>query len=811
MLEQLRDDLRAAGRGLRRSPLTFAAAVFSIAIGIGALAMVYSWLDNLVLRPLPAVPDPDRLVAFNWAPVDGEVGGVPLFSYPALRGWREAVHSLESMAAEGVMRFSVRREAAAAAEPAWGLLTTANYFEVVGVHPMLGRAFLAEEESSPSPVAVVSEPFWRRYLDGDSAAIGRTLVVNGTNLTVVGVAAPRFVGVIAGLGFDLWIPLAMQPQLVTTGSALEDRSQRWLRGVARLRPGATVAEANRELALVARAQSAEAGERPITSASVQRFRDQQLGSLLLPLLGATLVMTGVVLMLACANVANLLLMRAVGRRREMAVRLALGAPRRRLARQLFYESLVLGLAGGALGVAVAGAAKGLFGVFIPPVPEPVAYTLALNPRVLGLAAVVALITAFLFGTVPALEGSRPDQMTALRTADALGRRGGRLRAVLAVSQLVFSMVALFSAGLFLRSLSRARAVDLGIGDPTRLLLVSSDLAQLRHDSAETAAIVDRVLDQFRALPGASSASATTSVPLGFGGHARVPVRIEGYVFGADERNDVERVTVSPGYFEAMGVPIVAGRPIDDRDRATTGRVAVVNEAFVRRYWPGLEPLGRRVEQGPGWATVVGVARDGRYDSPGDPPYPLIYTAWRQWPAASITFLLRTQADPRASIEPARRAAVAVSADLPFLDPRTMAEHMEASTFVQRLGGSVLGTLGVIALVMAALGLYAVVGQGVAERRREIGIRIALGQTRVAVLAGVVGRSGRLVAIGIVVGTGAAIGLGQLFRSQLIGVSPADPVVLGAIVALLSATALMASWVPARRASRLDPAETLRVE
>ena len=804
-------DLRFAFRSAVHAPLGFLIAALSIGIGVGANVLVYTWLDNLVLRPLPAVPEPGRLVAFNWAARTGATGGVPPFSYPAFQEWRVAARSFEAMAAEGILRLSIGRANIAGAEPAWGVLTTANYFEVVGVRAMLGRTFRPEEERVTAPVAVLSERFWRRTFGADSAAIGRSLTANGAVLTVVGVAAPRFGGVTAGLGFDLWVPLSMQPYLSANGSALQDRSQRWLRGVGRLKPGVSVAQADRELAGIAQGASAAAGEKPVTGASVQRFRDQQLGSLLLPLLGGLLVVTGLVLLLACANVANLLLVRASGRRREMGIRLALGAGRGRLIRQLLVESLLLAAGGGLVALALTAATKGAFGVFVPPVPEPVSYSLDLNVRILGVAVAISLFTVFLFGLAPALASSRPELVDALRAGVGGGRRGKRIRGVLAVSQMAFSVAALFAAGLFLQSLAQARRTDLGIGDPTRLLLVGTDFGMLRRTAAEADPILERALAELRRLPGVEAASAATSVPLGFGGHAFAPMSVDGYTFATDESAEVERVSVAPGYFSAMGVTVVEGRPIDDTDRADGGGVAVVNQAFARRFLPGRDPLGRRIRHGPLSATIVGVAQDGRYDTPGSPPTPLVYTPWRQWYRPGLTLLVRTRDDPRPMLAAVREAVRHAHADLPFLDPRTMAEHMQASTFVQRLGGSVLGVLGLAALLMACVGLYAVIASGVAERTQEIGIRLALGERADRIQRQVLTRSARLGVLGWMLGAGAALGLGQLFRDQLIGVSPANPVLLGSIGIALLLAAAAASWFPARRAARQDPLMALRTD
>ena len=815
MLDSLRQDLRYALRGIRRAPATFLLAAASLAVGIGVNATVLTWLDSLVLRPLPAVPDPARLVAFNWAPADGSKGGVPPFSYPALQAWRAGMQGFEAMAASSPLRLNLRVDGSDLGEPGWGELVTGNYFEVVRIGALLGRVLHPDEETSAAPVVVLSEAFWRRRFGSDSTVIGRHLFANGVDLTVVGVAAPGYAGTVAGLGFDLWMPLSLQPYVMSGGSALQDRSRRWLRGIARLRPGVTVAAADAELAALARRESGNQGESPLTSASVERLRDQQLGSLLFPLLSATLAVTGLVLLLACANVANLLLARGLARRRELAVRLAVGAGRGRLLRQLLAEHAVLAAAGCAGGILLALLLKESFGAFIPPVPEPVAYTLVLRPRVLALVLLATAATVPLFGLLPALRASRPGLLEELKAESSggsgVGRERGRLRGVLLVAQLVICVVALGVAGLFTRSLARARDAELGIRDPEHVLLVATDLNLMRVSEREALALLDRLLERLRALPGVEAAAGATMVPLGFGGHAREATRVEGYLPSREEDMQIERVRVTGGYFATMGIPIVRGRGIGPEDRAGTMRVAVVNESFARRYWPGLDPLGRRIEQGSAWVTVVGVAKDGRYSGPGDPPYPLVYSPLAQAYRAAFTLHLRTTQRPLALMEALRREARAVHGELPLLDPRSLADHMQASTFVQRLGASMLAAMGAVALLLAAVGLSGVVALAVRLRARELAVRMALGETRAGAVRRVLQGAFGLVAVGLVLGLLAGIGVAQLFRSQLIGVPATDPVSFAAVAVLLGLTALLASWLPARRVSRIDPAATLRAE
>jgi len=805
----LTQDLHYAFRGMLKRPIFTLVVVLSIGLAIGVNTTVFAWLQNLVLNPWPSVPDAGRLVALRTAAPGGKEWSI---SYPAYLDWRDASVSFDGIAVQSMVRMSFREEKDGPSDRAWGQLVSENYFDLLGVPARLGRTFRPEEETTAAPVAVISSRMFETRFRSDPGVIGRAIFLNGHAVTIIGVAEARFGGTAIGLGFDLWAPVTLQPFLRPGQWPITTRGYSWLDGFARLKPGVTLAQAREELQAVALNASRAAGETPATGAVVRLMREQPAGKLLMPLFSALLGVTTLVLLIACANVANLLLARGAARSGEIAVRLALGANRTRIVRQLLTESLLLSAMGGGTGLLFTGWARGLLILFVPPAPVPISLDIRMNPVVLGFALLATLLSALVFGLVPALRTSRTDLVPALSGAGrgaAFSR--SRLSGALVVAQFALCVVALVCAGLFLRSMTRARAADIGIADPSKLLLVTTDLNLAGLDGEAALAAADRVLDLARSLPGVSSAGFATMVPLGFGGHSQTGTTVEGYEPGPDENMSLERVMVSDGYFEAMGIPIERGRSIERSDRSRTERVAVVNQAFVRKFWPGKDPIGRRLHQGQGWAKVVGVAKDSACDELGETPYPVVYSSLAQWYASGMTLHVRTEGDPMGLIGPLHRRFSQVSPDLPFLDPRSMTQQMGASTFVQRTGASVLSVLGILALILSATGIYAVLACAVQSRRREIAVRAALGASRRDLVRLVADRALRLTLSGLVIGMAGALGAAHLLRSQLFGVDPGDPATFGSIALILLAVAAAGAFVPARRAAGIDPAAALRSE
>jgi predicted permease len=800
-------DLKYAVRALRRTPGVVAVIIVSLGLGIGANTTVYSWMEAFLFHPLPLVPAPDRLVNVRSAAPDGSDWSM---SYPTYLDWRDNARAFEGIAVADMIQLSLRTDAQA--DRVWGMLVSGNYFDVAGVRPLLGRGFLPDEESNAAPVAVIGYGLWQRKFSGDSSVVGRSMMLNGQDVTIVGVAPARFGGTAVGLNFDLWTPVTLAPML-TGRNWLGERGSQWLDVIGRLRPGVTIEQARADLNDVA-ARVAETNPDPLTRhASVTALNTKGIQPILTPVFSALLAVTLLVLLIACANVANLMLARATARRKEISVRLAVGADRKRIVRQLLTESLVLALLAGLAGVLFAIWARDLMLVLIPATPFPVQGAIPLSYRTFLFALVVSLATALMFGLVPALRASRPDLLPALKDeANSAGPLRSRLRSVLVVAQVSLSLTSLIAAGLFLRSLQKAQAVDPGFADPDRLLLVSSDVSLAGYRDRAGPRMVDRLLERVRALPGVRQASVATMTPLGFGGSSSSAVRVEGYEPAKDENMSVELNLVSPGYFETMAIPLVAGRVIGESDRPGGLPVAVVNEAFVARYIRRAQPIGVRFNAGgEEWISIVGVVKNGKYHSLSEAPTPLIYQPIGQQWRDAFTLTVRTAGDPHAMVETVRRIYASLDPNLPFLDPRSMTENMGAALFANRMGGYLLGGFGLLALALSAIGIYSVVAYSVSRRIREIGLRVALGAGRRDVLGLVIGQSMKLVMAGLAMGLAFGLVVGRLVQSQLFGISPNDPVTFASIALLLGSIGLAASWIPARRAARIDPLVALKSE
>jgi predicted permease len=532
----------------------------------------------------------------------------------------------------------------------------------------------------------------------------------------------------------------------------------------------------------------------------------------LPVLGALLGVTVLVLLIACANIANLLLARAGARSKEVAIRLALGARRTTVVRQLLAESALLAGAGCAAGLALAWAGRNGLMSFVPPAPFPVEMNLALNWRVIGFALAITAVTTVLFGLVPALRASRPDLVPVLK--DEGGGRGSSrslLRSSLVVTQVALSLVALVCAGLFLRALSKAQEVDIGIANPEKLLLVSTNVYLAGYTDSTGPVMVEQLLQRIRAMPGVVNAGASTHAPLGFGGNSSQSLSVDGYTPAQNENMSIQYGYVSGGYFETVGTPILMGRGITDQDQATSQDVIVVNQAFVDRFFKGQDPLGKRIRRGSDTAVVIGVVATAKYQQLDETARPFVYRALPQSWRPTLEIFVRTSGPPTALAEPLRREFLALDAGLPFLDPRSMEDQTAVGTIVQRIGARMLGIFGGLALLLSAIGIYGVMAYTVSLRTRELGIRMALGAARERVVRMVLVYGARLALIGLVLGGVLGFGVANLMRSLLFGVPAGDPLTYAAIAGLLLAVALVASAIPALRAARIDPIRALKAE
>jgi predicted permease len=804
-------DLRFAFRMLAKSPGFTLVAALTLAVGLGATTVVFSWIRGLVIEPLPGVAEQGRLLMLSGL---NRAGDSRSLSVPDVRDLAHQELPVEITAFD---MEPMNLTAGERPERVWGSIVTGNFFDVLGVRAAAGRTFLPDEDITPGthPVAVLSHELWQRRFQGDPGIVGSSLEINGQPFTVVGVTSPEFQGPQVGLRMDLYIPLAMQVQVVPGGSRLETRGRRWLQALARLKPGIDQKQAQAALDTIS-SRIATAFPDSNTGYRFQLYRFWKAPSgasrFLLPVMLVLGAMALLVLLLACANVANLLLIRALGRRKEIAVRLSLGAGRGRLVAQLLTEGLLLAVLAGALGMVLAVWGRDLLAAFIPVTDEPVAPTFPIDAPLLGFAALLSLTTGVLFSLAPALQVTSPDLASTLRDeAGAVsGGRKGVVRSGLVVLQITLSCLLLIAAGLFVRSLGRASDIDPGFS-ARNVLLASVDLFPGGYDEERGRVFYRELLRRAAGLPGVESVSLASAVPLGFGGSSSSSLTVAGYTPGPEEEIVVEYYIVGPEYFRTMGIPLVAGRDFTAQDEADKALVLVINETMAQRYWPGRNPIGGTVRLGARDFTVAGVARDGKYQQLGEGPTAHFYLPVLQSYQASMTVHLRTTGDPVALTDALRREIRSLDPDLPLTGVKPMREHLRISVFSQRLAASFLGSFGLLALLLATIGLYSLIRYAVSQRTREMGVRLALGAQRADISRLIVGEGMVLALAGLGIGIAAAFGIAPLLRSLLLGVSATDPVIFVAIAVLLATVTAVSSYLPARAAARIDPIVALRAE
>ena len=804
-------DLRQAARALRASPGLVALAVLSLALGIGANVTVFAWARAVLLEPFPGVREQGRLVKVLQTDPQQEFVS---FSHPDYRDLREQATSVSGLVA--VRQAPATLGADGTSERVWVQMVSGNFFDVLGVGAALGRTLQPtdDEKAEAHPVVVIGHGLWQRRFGGDPGIVGRSVRLNTRPYTVIGVTPAVFRGAGTGLAFDAWVPLAMQMQFEPGGSRLAERGHRWLDAYARLAPGVSLEAAEAELG-VRSARIAQANQRETLGRGVRvyplwrapRSGASILGPIILVLAGTC----GLVLLLACANLASLLLARGMRRRREIAIRLSLGARRTDIARQLLAESLLLAVLGGAAGVFVATFGIGLLEAWAPPTPFPLSIGAKVDGAAIGVALLVSVATALVFGLVPALQAARPETAQALRDEGASVTGGRtRLRSGLVVAQVALSVLLLVAAGLFLRTLSSLQQADIGF-DPKGILVAQLELFTSGYDKDRGLAFYRELLERARALPGVEQASLVRRVPLGFGGSSSTSVVVEGYEPPKDGETWGYFNNVGPGYFSLMRMPIVAGRELQAGDGADAPDVAVVNETMAKRYWPGREAVGGRFRLGERWIEVVGVSRDATYRDLGEKPAPWFFLPLDQGYRPDMALLLRSAGDPAALARPAMALVRQLDPGIAPYGVTTLEAFIGASDFRQRVGGQLLGLFGLLGLLLASIGLYGVLSFQVARRTREIGLRMALGSSQGEVVGLVLRQGGALVGLGLLVGIPAALALARLLRGLLLDVSPWDPLAFAGVVALLCASAFVACLVPARRAMRVDPLTALRHE
>ena len=804
-------DLRYSLRMLLKNPGVTAAAVLSLALGIGANATIFTWVKSVLLNPLPAVPDPDRMFVLAASARDGDSRS---FSWPNFRDIRNLAKTFEPLAQDDVLLSVIDGQQA---ERAFGMLVSGNYFDVVGTRPILGRTFVKAEDQVPSgaPVLVISYGYWQRRFGGDSSIVGRSIKVNDHPYTIIGVMPPDFLGTALGLAADAWVPMMQQPQLQPSGNRLEARGSGWAQAMVRLRDGVTREAANAELqtirAQLEREYSTNEGWRlAIVPVSKSPWgAPMALRPVLLVLVGVV----AAVLLIACANIANLLLSKAVGRRREIAVRLSLGAGRARVVRQLLIESLMLSLLGGAAGLVVAWSSAGLLMAFVPPVDIPINLGLHVDASVLVFTAIASVVTGVVFGLAPALHASSPKLTQALREEGGRTSPGAlrqRLRHSLVVAQVALCLILLIGAGLFLQSLRRAQLLQPGF-DPTNVVMASYDVFPAGYDRARGFVFHRQLLDRLRGLPGVDRAALARTIPLGFSGNSSTGVNVEGYQPKKDEEVVITYNEVSDGYFETLRIPIVQGRSFDERDVDGAPGVVIVNETMARRYWQDGQAVGRYLTKGRDRLQVVGIAKDGKYRSLNESPRPYMYFSLAQSYRSSVKVHVRSNADTGPMLNAMRQAFRELDPDLPITETMPISDHLEQAVFAQRIAATLLGIFGALALTLAAVGLYSVMAYAVSQRTHEMGIRLALGASPAELRRMVVASGMKVAAIGLVIGVAGAVAVSRLLTSLLNGVSPTDPLTFAIVLITLATVAFIAALVPARRASLVDPIVALRYE
>ena len=794
-------DLRLATRTLRQTPLFTAIVVVVIALGTGAVTTVFSAMNAILLRPVPGVAAPDTLITLQPARRNG--GTAEQVGYPRYLHLRDHGRSVDGIAAWGRAQFTIASGGEGTA--VLGNLVTANYFVVLGVSPFKGRFFTADENRTPDthPVLVVSHAFWQAHLGGDAAAIGRPISVNGHPFTLIGVAPPAFRGLYTGMVFDAWAPVMMQPQL-RPRTSMQHGS--WLWAFARLRPGTAAAAAGAELAALSEAHHRSIGE-PDTPDALSRMRATPFTGLpggsgpASTFLGLLLGAAALVLAIAGVNVAAMLSARYASRGRDLAVRAALGAGRLRLVRQLVTEVLTLFGLGAIGGFVVASAATTALERL--PLPASIPVTLEISPdlRVLAFAVGLSLAAGLVCGLVPALQAARRDITDRLKAESAgSGRRRSRLGPLLVTGQLALSLVLLVAAGLFVRAMDRGARVDAGF-DRDGVLTTPLEPEAWGYDTAASTAFYAAVRERVATTPGVSAVAFTNRVPLMFGSS------VDEIAFGTATRQ-AHYAGIDEGYFVVLRLPIRRGRGIARTDVDATPRVAVVNETLARILAPDGDALGRTFRFRDADTTVVGVARDAKYASLDEATPPFFYVPLAQLRDQRRILLVRGPIAAGSAIVDAVRAR---DPRLPAPSVSTLADDTRIVLFPQRAAAVVTGGLGLVGLMLAALGLYGMVAASVARRTREIGIRLALGAERGEVLRNVVGEGARLAIAGIAVGLPLAALSMPLLRQWLFEIDPVDPATYAVLSLVLGAVALAASYLPARRAAATDPLRALRTD
>jgi predicted permease len=809
-------DFRYSLRLLGKNPGFAAVAILTIAIGIGASTTIFSWVRAVLLNPLPGASEPERVVALESLTPSAE--WVPT-SYLDFRDFRDHLKLVDSMTVAVPIDLAVGNERSV--ERIWGELVSGNYFDVLHVRPELGRFFSKAEsgdEQNAHAVVVISHALWANRYHSDPSVIGATIRINRFPYTIIGVAPENFHGSMPGLSFQMWVPATMFGQLSSTGDwMLRDRKTRMWRVLARLAPGVGIEPARAELhALAKRMAEADADTNQGMSATLLPLWKSHYGiqdSLLAPLsilMGAC----GVVLLIVCANVGNLLLARAVARQKELSVRLALGAPRLRLIRQLLTESFLIAVAGALAGLFISQWLGGSLRWLVPASTLPEMVRPPIDAVVFGFAAALAFAVAALAGIAPALHSAWGDVNDMLKEGGRSGTSSAhshRLRGVLVTSEVALAVVALIGAGLFVKSFQLARTIQPGF-DPHQIAVAQMNLSAAGYNAGQADSFCVRLREALERQPGVTAVSYGDYIPLSVSAGSWEDLEIQGYVPGPNENMKFYRNLIAPGYFDLMKIPL-QGRDFNLRDDRANQPVMIVTQEFVSRFLPNRNPIGQKVRGWGMWFTIIGVAQDSKIYRLTENASPYFYVPIRQIyrPEMGLKFYVRSSAPMDDAVAALRHEAQAIDPAVPVFNAMPLEEYIAASLFSQRIAASLLGTLGSVALLLAAIGLYGVMAYSVAQRTNEIGIRVALGAEPLDVLRMIVRESMVLALPGLVVGSLLAMALARLVSASLVEVSPRDPAIYAAAGAFTVLIALCAAAGPARRAAKVDPMVALRYE
>lgn len=810
-LEDLAQDLRYGVRQLFRNPGFSALAILCLALGIGANAAVFSWVEGILFRPYPAVAHQERLFAVAGT-VQGQSNADEL-SWPDFLDLRRNCTLCEAAFVCSITGSTLN--VGDRAEVTTGSVVSANYFDAIGVRPILGRGFEPDEDigNDAHPVVVISYQLWRDRFKGDREIVGKTQRLNNVLHTIIGVAPEGFYGTFVGRAIQFWVPASMQETFRTGGYKLEDRGARWVESYVQLKPGVSRQQAQQQISAIA-AQLQK--DYPATN----RGRGIGLWALwetpfnhareLLPILEVMVAVVAFVLLIACANVGNLLLVRSFVRRHEMSVRLAIGASRGRLLKQLLTEGLILSAIGTVGGLLMAYLCRDVL-LMLLPVRQGMYLSGTIDIRVMALSAGICLLVTLIVGIIPAFQTRHLDVAGPLK-ADASGVVGARgkawMRSGLVVFQVSLSFILLVGAVLLLESLQKIRTSNPGFST-TSVEVTRVSLVVAGYDVPRAKVFQDGLIDRLRGLPGIESAAFAAITPLGYQGYSSSPIAVDGYQPLPDDRPEVEYNQVGPGYLATLGIPLISGREFTRSDDENALLVAIVNRTMMMRYWGGQDPVGRRLQVKGRWARVVGVVADSKYESMRETPVPFFYVPLRQDFVRAPDLNLRTTLLPQNTLATVLREVHALDPDLALYEMITLQEQVNRATSPQLVAVTLVSTLGGLALLLSAVGLYGVMSYAVAQSTRELGLRMALGASALNLLRLVMSRGLRLTAGGILFGAVAALAFARFLGQLLYHVSPYDPAIFGTALLVMTITAISACLLPAFRAARTDPARVLR--